>query len=239
METNWMLINILNICLLSADRITHFFYQYIGILNRNDILTSKQINLSFANQNYTNLNNYSTYINLMFNIFDSNNNLNINDLIMGTNFIFIDVINGNIIITKYTNLCLNVSFLRNLPLALVINKETYNFDQNTIDDNSHFRWTIDQNSLNQINMPQNKVLVKQALYINSLLLMVSNREALFIFEKYNITKPEWLLREEEDEEKSNDYLERHGGKHKLKIKKNTLKYKRQQKRKTKHIKPKI
>jgi hypothetical protein len=66
--------------------------------------------------------------------------------------------------------------------------------------------------------------------------MVSNREALFIFEKYNITKPEWLLREErynqvssvreEEEEKSNDYLERHGGKRKLKIKKNTLKYKR-------------
>jgi hypothetical protein len=158
---------------------------------------------------------------------------------MGTNFIFIDVINGNIIITKYTNLCLNTSFLRNLPLALVINKETYNFGRNTIDDNSQFRWTIDQNSLNQINMPQNKVLVKQAPYINNLLLMVSNREALFIFEKYNITKPEWLLREEKEEEKSNDYLERHGGKRKLKIKKNTLKYKRQQKHKTKHIKPKI
>jgi hypothetical protein len=178
----------------------------------NDILTNKQINLSFANQDYANLNNYSTYINLMFNIFDGDNNLSINDLIMGTNFIFIDVNNGNIIITKYTNLCLNASFLRNLPLALVINKETYNFDRNTIDDNSQFRWTIDQNSLNQINMPQNKVLVKQAPYINNLLLMVSNREALFIFEKYNITKPEWLLREErynqvssvreEEEEKS-------------------------------------
>jgi len=236
---SWMLINILNICLLSAGRITQFFYQYIGFLNRNDILTNKQINLSFANQNYTNLNNYSTYINLMFNIFDGDNNLSINDLIMGTNFIFIDVINGNIIITKYTNLCLNTSFLRNLPLALVINKETYNFDRNTIDDNSQFRWTIDQNSLNQINMPQNKVLVKQAPYINNLLLMVSNREALFIFEKYNITKPEWLLREEKEEKKSNDYLESHGGKRKLKIKKNTLKYKRQQKHKTKHIKPKI
>ena len=242
---SWMLVNILNICLLSADSVTKFFNQYIGVLNQNLVLLNNQINLSFTNREYTNLNNYLTYIKLMFNILDGNNNLNIIDLVKETNFIFIEVGNGNIIVTKYTKLCLSASFLENLPLALVINKETYNFNRNTMDDNSQFRWTIDQNSLNQINMPQNKMLVKQAPYINNLLLMVSNRQALIIFEKYNITKPEWLLREEEEEEeekeeeKSNEYLEKHGGKRILKIKHNTLKYKLQQKHKTKHIKPKI
>jgi hypothetical protein len=152
----------------------------------------------------------------MFNIHDDNFNGNIMELIMDNNFIFINVIERNIIITKYSKLCFNASFLENLPLALVINKETYNFGKNKFADASQFRWSIDQNSLVQINKPRNKILVDTIPYINKMIFMIPNKEALFIFDKYNINKPTWLLEEEE-------HYEMNGGKRMCKNKKQKIK----------------
>lgn len=225
----WGLVNILNLCLLSSDKITMFFNKYIELLNKNYVLLDNNVVLSFTNKEYTELNNYSTYLRLMFNIFKNKYGQDIMDLIMGNNFIFIEVNERNIIITKYTSLSFDVSFLHNLPLALIINKETYNFVSNKFSNSSQFRWCIPQNSLNEIN--KYDILTEQMPYIDKMIFMISNRESLSIFDKYNIKKPLWLLdegNEEEQQHTSNEEeesKEMYGGKlkRKNKTKKNKTK----------------
>jgi hypothetical protein len=230
----WTLVNILNLCLLSSDKVTTFFNKYMEILNKNYVLSDASVMLSFTNKHYEQLQDYSTYLRLMFNIFKDDYIEDIMDLIMGINFIFIEVNERNIIVKKYSTLSLDVSFLQNLPLALIINKETYNFGSNKFTNSSQFRWSVPQNSLNEIN--NYDILTEQMPYINKMIFMISDGESLSIFDKYNIKKPSWLFQEENQVPEEEETKETTGGKLKRKNKTNKNKTKKNKTNKNKNKK---
>ena len=177
----YTLVNVLCSLLYSNIEITTFFNNSYEPFIKNQFMLT---NSCLKSDGYSKtLNEYSTYLQIVFN----DNDVNIMDLIKHVH-IFINVVNRNIIITKMNCLCLKHE---NFILALLLNKEEFNFSANKLTVSTQFRWTLNKESIDTMSSIDS--LVSDMPYINKMIFMTTNDETSRIFEKYKITPPSWLL----------------------------------------------